>query len=68
MSYYDMIRRVPCVEPMKRKHGSTQPQWQSHRFPIKGGITWAEAMRRDLCEQRMIVGGKLRGLPVRVAG
>lgn len=36
-----------CVEPVKRKHGSSQPEWQSHRFEIKGGISWREAWLRD---------------------
>lgn len=34
---------VPCIEPVKRKHGNGE-QWMVHRFPIKGGITWHDAM------------------------
>lgn len=37
------IFRVPCVEPVKRKHGNGS-QWIAHRFPIKSGITWCDVM------------------------
>jgi hypothetical protein len=40
-----------CVEPVKRKHGgSERPQWVSHRFEIKDGISWHAAMMRDMAE------------------
>ena len=37
-----------CIEPVKRKHGGLQPEWQIHRFEIKGGISLNEAMIRDM--------------------
>lgn len=50
------IWRLKCVEPIKRKHGSLRPEWQSHRFPIKNGITWREAMIRDLAQPSPFIG------------
>lgn len=29
---------APTVEPVKRKKGNKFPEFQCHRFPIKGGI------------------------------
>jgi len=38
-----------CIEPVKRNHGNGL-QWISHRFEIKGGISWREALLRDLAK------------------
>lgn len=38
---------VKCIEPVKRKHGKPHAEWQSHRFPIKGGISFREAWMYD---------------------
>ncbi len=48
---YTIVNRR-CVEPIKRKHGSTRPEWQMHRFEIKGGITIRDAMIYDMLHQR----------------
>jgi len=34
-----------CVEPVKRNKDGLR--WINHKFPIKGGISSVEAMRRD---------------------
>ncbi len=49
--YRDFWHRK-CIEPVKRRHGSTQPEWQVHRFEIKGGISWRDAMIYDMMSQR----------------
>ena len=36
--------KLKCIEPVKRKHGNTYPEWQCHRFPIKGGISWRDVL------------------------
>lgn len=48
-----------CIEPVKRRKGSTTPQWQQHRFEIKGGISWRDAMIYGmfLQENHLIVEG-----------
>jgi hypothetical protein len=38
----------PVYEPAKRNKDGLR--WIRHRFPIKGGITLAEVMRRDMME------------------
>ena len=37
------------IEPVKRKHGNGE-QWMPHRFPIRGGISWRDAMTADMSE------------------
>lgn len=44
--------RIKCVEPIKRRHGSERPEWQIHRFPIKGGISMRDAWIYDMAHQR----------------
>jgi endonuclease I len=44
--------RRKCIEPVKRKHGSTGSEWQIHRFEIKGGISIRDAMIYDMVHQR----------------
>lgn len=51
--YVDSMHRK-CIEPVKRTHGNG-PQWQSHRFAIKGGISFREAMLRDLAEPNVLL-------------
>jgi hypothetical protein len=51
-----------CVEPVKRKHGGLRPEWQSHRFEIKGGISWHEAMIRDMAEPNPWIEWMKKGL------
>jgi hypothetical protein len=47
---YTDFWRKRCVEPVKRKHGSLKPEWQHHRFEIKGGISWRDAMLLDMSQ------------------
>ena len=46
---------LPCIEPVKRRHGSYIPVHQSHRYPIKGGIAlksvWTMEMMESLSRQ-----------------
>ena len=51
--YVDCWHRK-CIEPVKRAHGNGL-QWQSHRFAIKGGISWREAMCRDMSEPNILM-------------
>ena len=46
MVYLDFLHRK-CIEPVKRNHGNGL-EWQAHRFPIRGGISWREVMKEDL--------------------
>lgn len=39
-------------EPVKRKHGSTKPEWIGHRFPIRGGISLRDTIVRDFGASR----------------
>lgn len=62
-----------CIEPFKRKHGGNGPQWVSHRFEIKGGISFRDAMIYDMFFQpnHFIVEGpdgefNFRDIPVRI--
>lgn len=71
--YSNAWMHVKCVEPVKRKHGTFSGEWQSHRFPIKGGISWRDAMIYDMMLQKnqFVVEdseGNLsfRGMPIRV--
>ncbi len=41
-------------EPVKRRHGSRQPEWVRHRFPIKGGISWAIHAKIKECRKDFI--------------
>ena len=66
MNWYNLMNTKRCVEPIKRCKGSTYPQWQSHRFEIKGGITWRDAFRQDMFGQKMIVDGKFRNITIRI--
>lgn len=50
--YSNAFWRRKCVEPVKRRHGNPWPEWQSHRFEIKGGISWRDAMVYDMMHQR----------------
>lgn len=50
--YSGSFMRRKCIEPIKRRHGSPQPEWQAHRFEIKGGISWRDAMIYDMANQR----------------
>lgn len=63
-----------CIEPVKRIHGNG-PQWVSHRFEIKGGISIREAISRDLTDPRVVLvqcgeDGKtratFRSIPIRI--
>lgn len=61
-----------CIEPIKRTHGNG-PQWVSHRFEIKGGISFRDTMIYDMMTQSnqfvsYAPDGGLRvcGLPVRI--
>lgn len=47
MSSRAMVR---CVEPVRRMVGG-RFGWAVHRFPIRGGITWPEAMRISISEE-----------------
>ena len=38
-----------CIEPQKRLRGGSFG-WASHRFPIKGGVSFRETLARDLCK------------------
>jgi endonuclease I len=49
--WYNFMR-LKCVEPIKRKHGKSYPEWQFHRFEIKNGISWRDAMIYDMMHQR----------------
>lgn len=51
-----------CIEPVKRKHGKTYPEWQVHRFEIKGGISWNEAWMRDMSAPNPFLGLLAEGL------
>lgn len=66
MSWRNIMNVLRVVEPIKRKKGFTRPTWQSHRFEIKGGITWMEAMRRDMLGNKVIENGSFRGIPIRM--
>lgn len=73
MSFYTHLWHRKCVEPVKRRHGSTTPQWQHHRFEIKGGISFRDAMIYDMMTQpnQFVVedaDGNLsfRAIPVRI--
>lgn len=62
-----------CIEPVKRRRGTSEPQWQPHRFEIKGGISFRDAMVYDMMSQpnRVVIeddDGNLsfRGMPVRI--
>ena len=60
-----------CVEPVKRKHGSLRPEWQHHRFEIKGGISFREAMIRDMSAPNVLLRGEnggifFRDIPIRL--
>ncbi len=46
--YFDRVFLWPSTEPVKRNKDGIR--WIHHRFPIKGGITTMEAMRRDLTD------------------
>jgi hypothetical protein len=35
---------LKCIEPVPRRKGNPWPEWQVHRFPIKGGISWRDVM------------------------
>lgn len=53
MTFTDIVSRLlnndyKCVEPVRRKKGSRVPQWQVHRFPIKGGISILEVMAQNI--------------------
>ncbi len=72
MSLYPNVHRK-CIEPVKRKHGGNGVQWVMHRFEIKGGISWRDAMIYDMMIQpnQFVVEdaeGNLsfRGIPVRI--
>lgn len=65
-----------CIEPVKRTHGNG-PQWVSHRFEIKGGISFRDAMIRDMAQPNILLAllddtgtGKttatFRSIPVRI--
>ena len=42
-----------CYEPAPRKfEGSRLPRYVRHRFPIKGGISWAQVFRRQIMEKK----------------
>lgn len=41
-----------CIEPIKRKHGKTYAEWQAHRYEIKNGISWRDAMIYDMANQK----------------
>lgn len=41
-----MHRKV--YEPVQRKKGNTYPEWISHRFEIKGGISLLQTWHTDL--------------------
>ena len=45
--WWNMID-IKCVEPVKRNKDGLR--WISHRFPIKGGISWREAMIQDMSQ------------------
>ncbi len=45
---YSYLTSMRCVEPKKRNKDGLR--WISHRFPIRNGITWREAMLRDMTE------------------
>jgi hypothetical protein len=62
------------IEPVKRKHGSLLPEWQMHRFPIKGGISMRDALAYDMLTSpnrtiKIEDDGQVsfRGIPVRIA-
>jgi len=44
--YSNGIWNRKCIEPIKRVHGDGL-QWICHRFEIKNGISWRDAMIRD---------------------
>ena len=61
-------------EPVKRRKGSTRPEWIRHRFPIKGGISWRAALARDCMSHNVLLkehAGEpqvyFRGIPVGIA-
>jgi hypothetical protein len=39
-----------------------RPEWQSHRFEIKGGISFREAMIRDMSEPNVFLKGENGGI------
>lgn len=45
--YSNYFMRGKFIEPVKRKHGRTYPEWQPHRFEIKGGISWRDVIIRE---------------------
>ena len=44
-----------CIEPIKRKHGRTEPEWQSHRFEIRNGISWRDALIHDFAQRNTLL-------------
>ena len=65
MSFADILTRVlhaERVEPVKRNKDGVR--WIVHRFPIKGGISLAEAQARDFIAQKnAMYAGYAGGLP-----
>lgn len=49
--WFREVMHAKCYEPQKRKHGSTEPKWIRHRFPIKGGISLHDTMLKDFAAQ-----------------
>ena len=43
------------IEPVKRKHGRTYPEWQPHRFEIKGGISWRDVIIHESNNYNMLL-------------
>lgn len=67
MSIYTDLWNKPCIEPIKRKHGSYHAEWQSHRFSIKGGITWRQAMIIDFSARNVLLAGMtFRDITIRI--
>lgn len=79
-SLYVDSMHLKCIEPVKRTHGNGM-QWQSHRFAIKDGISFREAMLKDMSEPNVLLVGyrvppdgrpplfgdvTFRGIPVRI--
>lgn len=64
-----------CIEPVKRRCGGSGMRWVSHRFEIKGGISWRDAMAMDMAQPNVLFvqldqqgNSRLtfRGIPVRL--
>jgi hypothetical protein len=36
------------IEPVKRMCGGYGPRYVAHRFPIKGGVTWAQIFAKHV--------------------